>query len=120
MRLLVDENMPRSLVVDIARLGFAVEDVRDLGLRGRPDAEVFAAATASDAMIVTRDRGFADSRDWPDGFTAGVIFVNLPDDTTASEVNRRVTQLLSRRRPESLLGGVTFVELRRALSRAVR
>ena len=66
--------MPRSLTPQIRALGFPVQDVRDIGLRGRPDSEVMTAAIAADAIIITRDRGFADPRGWPESFTAGIIF----------------------------------------------
>jgi len=65
MRFVVDENMPRAAAGEIANLGLSVDDARDTGLRGRPDEEVFAAASKSDAFIVTRDRGFAGSPAWP-------------------------------------------------------
>ncbi|HXG06379.1 MAG TPA: DUF5615 family PIN-like protein [Nitrososphaera sp.] len=120
MNFLIDENMPRSLATQIAALGFVVQDVRDIGLRGHPDSEVFDAAIAADAIIITRDRGFAVEKNWPAAFTAGVIFVNLPDSFSATEINARIIALVSKRRPESLLGAVTVVELHRALSRILR
>ncbi|MGH9847066.1 MAG: DUF5615 family PIN-like protein [Blastocatellia bacterium] len=120
MNLLVDENMPRSLANELAALGFVVQDVREIGLRGHPDAEVFQAALISDAIIITRDRGFIRDKDWPSGFTAGVIFVNLPDDAPARLINSKITALLTQRLPESLLGAITFVEPQRALSHIVR
>ncbi len=120
MNFLVDENMPRTLAPKIAAMGFTVQDVRDIGLQGRPDNEVFEAAISSDAIIITRDRGFAIEKNWPDNFTSGVIFVNLPDDTAARVINAKITELLAQRLPVSLIGAVTFVELRRALSRTVR
>lgn len=120
MNFLVDENMPRTLAPKIAAMGFTVQDVRDIGLQGRPDNEVFEAAISFDAVIITRDRGFAIEQNWSDNFTAGVIFVNLPEDTLASVINAKITELLAQRLPVSLLGAVTFVELRRALSRTVR
>jgi hypothetical protein len=52
--------------------------------------------------------------------TAGVIFVNLPETTPATVINAKMMSLLSQRLPVSLLGAVTVVELRRALSRSVR
>jgi predicted nuclease of predicted toxin-antitoxin system len=112
--------MPRSLKSEIAALGFVVEDVRDVGLRGRRDNEILAAAVASDSIIITRDRGFTFEKRWPTGFSAGVIFVNLPDTTSAASINSKVTELLSKRIPVSLLGAVTYVEQHRALSRSVR
>ena len=120
MNFLVDENMPRTLAPQIASLGFSVQDVRDIGLRGRPDTEVMNAAIANDAIIITRDRGFVNHKNWAEGFTAGIIFINLPDDTTANTVSDRVLQLIAQRLPESLLGAVTMLESRRALSQIVR
>jgi predicted nuclease of predicted toxin-antitoxin system len=120
MNFLVDENMPRSLAPQIAALGFDVQDVRDIGLKGHPDTEVMETATITDAIIITRDRGFANPKSWDEGFTAGVIFINLPDDTPVNTVNARILELLSNRQPVSLLGLLTIVELRRALSRHIR
>ncbi|MBD2464478.1 DUF5615 family PIN-like protein [Oscillatoria sp. FACHB-1407] len=120
MNILVDENLPRSLAPQIAELGFTVQDVRDIGLRGQPDTEVMATATATDAIILTKDRGFTNVKTWDENFTAGVIFINLPDDSPASFVNAKIIELLTQRTATSLLGAVTTVELRRALSRQAR
>lgn len=73
--------MPRTLAPQIADLGFSVQDVRDIGLRARPDTEVMDAAITTDAIIITRDRGFANPKTWPTEFTAGMIFVDLPSNT---------------------------------------
>jgi Domain of unknown function (DUF5615) len=120
MNFLVDENMPRSLASQIASLGFTVQDVRDIGLRARPDNEVMEAAIASDAIIITRDRGFANPKTWPTEFTAGMIFVDLPSDTPTKIVNAKILELIAKRLPISLLGAVTTVEPYRALSQIVR
>ena len=77
MNFLVDENMPRPLAAEISALGFPAQDVRDIGLRARPDSEVMQIAIEMDAIIITRDRLFADPRSWRREFGAGVIFVNL-------------------------------------------
>jgi predicted nuclease of predicted toxin-antitoxin system len=117
---LVDENMPRTLAPQIADLGFNVQDVRDIGLRARPDSEVMDAAISTDAIIITRDRGFANPKTWPTEFTAGMIFVDLPSNTPANIVNARVLELIAKRLPVSLLGAITRVEPNRALSQIVR
>jgi predicted nuclease of predicted toxin-antitoxin system len=117
---LVDENMPRTLAPQIAELGFNVQDVRDIGLRARPDSEVMDAAIATAAIIITRDRGFANPKTWPTEFTAGMIFVDLPSNTPAKIVNARVLELIAKRLPVSLLGAITRVEPTRALSQVVR
>lgn len=120
MKFLVDENMPRSLLKEMATLNFDAQDVRDVGLLGHPDDEVFEFAAASDAIIITRDHGFTYQRNWPADFTAGVIFVNLPDDATTKQINSKIVALLTQRLPESLLGAITTIERQRSLSRTVR
>ena len=120
MRLLVDENMPRSLATELIALGFEVEDVRDLGLQGLPDTKVYEAASNRDAIIITSDRGFVIERTWPEDFTAGVIFINLPETSPAKVIIEKVISLLSKRLPVSLLGAVTIVEPQRALSKLIR
>ncbi|HLG17855.1 MAG TPA: alpha/beta fold hydrolase [Blastocatellia bacterium] len=120
IELLVDENLPRSLVAEIRRAGFEARDVRDVGLRGSPDDEIFKAAIASDSMIITRDRGFASEKRWPAAFTAGVIHVALPGQFSVGSINSRLVGLLTRRTPDSLAGSITTVESRRALTRVVR
>jgi predicted nuclease of predicted toxin-antitoxin system len=120
MNLLIDENMPRPLAGELLALGFSARDARDIGLLGHSDEEVFRVATAIVAIIITRDRGFTYEKNWPSDFTAGIIFVNLPDDTPASIVKAKVTNLFTQRLPESLLGAITFIELQRALSQIVR
>jgi predicted nuclease of predicted toxin-antitoxin system len=120
LNILIDENMPRSLAPQLSELGFNVQDVRDIGLRGQPDTEVMAIAVEQDAIIITKDRGFTNTKSWDENFTVGVIFINLPDDTSSRVVNARIVELLTQRLSESLLGAITSVELRRALSQTVR
>lgn len=120
MNFLVDENMPRTLAPQIVELGFNVQDVRDIDLRARPDSEVMDEAIATDAIIITRDRGFANPKTWPTEFTAGMIFVDLPSNTPAKIVNARVLELIAKRLPVSLLGAITRVEPTRALSQIIR
>jgi predicted nuclease of predicted toxin-antitoxin system len=112
--------MPRTLAPQIAELGFNVQDVRDIGLRARPDSEVMDAAITTDSIIITRDRGFASPKTWPTEFTAGMIFVDLPSNTPAKIVNARVLELITKRLPVSLLGAITRVEPNRALSQIIR
>ena len=38
---LIDEDLPRSLAAALRKDGLAADDVRDLGLRGQDDANVF-------------------------------------------------------------------------------
>jgi Domain of unknown function (DUF5615) len=117
---LVDENMPRSLAAAILALGFQADDVRDMGLRARPDTEVMQLAIELDAIIITRDRRFADPRGWPPEFTAGVIYVSLDSSVPATIITARILELIQNRQPKSLLGAYTTLDSRRSLSRPIR
>lgn len=44
LRLLVDEDLPRSLAPALRAAGHEAVDVRDEGLRGQPDAQIFQFA----------------------------------------------------------------------------
>jgi uncharacterized protein (DUF433 family) len=50
-RILVDESLPRAASPTLTAAGHDVEDVRDVGLRGRPDAGVTARARAERSRV---------------------------------------------------------------------
>jgi len=54
---LIDEDMPRSTVRVLREAGYAADDVRDVGLRGHSDAEVFAYAQDHTLAVITADLG---------------------------------------------------------------
>jgi predicted nuclease of predicted toxin-antitoxin system len=62
MNFIVDENLPRQVAVWLAGKGHAAWHVYDLGLLGREDAAIWAEASARQAIIVTRDADFLDTR----------------------------------------------------------
>ena len=78
MRILIDENLSRSLAVALRVAGHDVEDVRDVGLRGKPDPEVFALAVAGARVLVTGDVGFGDVVAYPPGSYPGIIVARVP------------------------------------------
>lgn len=78
MRVKLDENLPRSLKVRLARLGHDVDTAVDEGLRGKPDDDVWNAAQSTRRLLVTLDLGFADLRTYPPGSHFGVVVARLP------------------------------------------
>ena len=88
--LLVDEDLPRSTVVMLRQAGHTAEDVRDVGLRGHNDDDVFAYAQATQAILVTADKGFANVLSYPPGTHAGLIVVRVPNELPTQDVNREV------------------------------
>jgi predicted nuclease of predicted toxin-antitoxin system len=75
---LVDENLPRQLVQRLRADGYAVEHVTGVGLRGRPDADVYSFAQAQGATLITADGGFGNLLEYPPPH-AGIVIVRVPD-----------------------------------------
>jgi predicted nuclease of predicted toxin-antitoxin system len=90
---LVDENLPRSLAPRLRAAGFQARDVRDLGLRGLPDAEIFEFARTHELVLLTSDLGFGLMlRSKPD--SPGVILARLPNEWSTWAVNELLEKSL--------------------------
>ena len=61
-RFLVDEDLPRALAPALREAGLDARDVREEGLRGQPDANIFSFAVERGFVIVTADVEFGTSR----------------------------------------------------------
>jgi len=66
-RFLVDEDLPRSLAPWLNAAGLFAEDVRDRGLRGQPDDDVFRHAVAHGFAVVSGESGSGDGHERADG-----------------------------------------------------
>lgn len=85
-------------------------DVRDCGLRGKSDEEVFSHAVRHREVILTADRGFGDISRFPLGSHSGIIILRFPNEITSSEFR----DLLPRNMPvidiDRIAGQVVIVE----------
>jgi len=54
-KFLIDEDMPRSTTKLLKDKGFIVFDVRDCGLKGKSEEEIFRFAQQEKAVILTAD-----------------------------------------------------------------
>jgi predicted nuclease of predicted toxin-antitoxin system len=76
--ILVDEDMPRPTAGLLQSLGIDAIDLRDIGLKGATDAEVFEHAQKQRMIIISRDKEFSNILKYPLGTHHGIIWVNLP------------------------------------------
>ena len=107
---LVDEDLPRSLGPLLRQAGHVVEDVRDIGLRGRADSEVFEAARARGLALLTGDVGFSNILHFPLATHSGIVVVRLPNELPAQSVNHEVMAALSALGDEELRGNLVIIE----------
>lgn len=109
---LVDENLPRSLAPSLRSAGFDVADVRDHGLRGRPDNEVLGLSITRDWPLITADLGFGSRLRALPSFP-GVLFIRLPDEWPTWRVNEWIKKALMTLESRDLTRTVVTVEPKR-------
>jgi predicted nuclease of predicted toxin-antitoxin system len=112
-RFLVDEDMPRSTAPVLRQVGHEAEDVRDIGLGGHGDPDVFAAAQQRRACLITRDLGFSNALRFPVGTHAGIITMRVPSDVPPPRLNRELLGVLSDLGDEDLGGLLVIIEIGR-------
>jgi predicted nuclease of predicted toxin-antitoxin system len=106
---LVDENLPRSLAPRLRKVGLEVRDVRDEGLRGRPDPEILEFAVSHGLILITSDLGFGSLlRSFPS--CRGLVIARLPDDWPASAIDDAVERALVRLSEQDLSASLIVIE----------
>ena len=88
MKFLLDANMPRSSAELLRKLGHEVQDVREVLPGGAGDDAVATHARTHRLALITRDFDFADIRNYPPANYSGLVVLELPDDATATQVNK--------------------------------
>lgn len=78
MKIKLDENLPESLVAALAAINHDADNVRQEGLAGRDDPDVWAAAQAVGRFLITQDLDFSDTRKFQPGTHHGLLLVRLP------------------------------------------
>lgn len=93
-RFLADENLPRSLVPYLVAAGIVAEDVRDAGLRGKPDDEVFRYAVSRALALLTADVGFGNILRFPPGTHPGIVVTRFPNEMPTRILNQAILSAL--------------------------
>lgn len=110
---LIDEDLPRSTAGALRQAGHTATDVRDVGLRGRSDDEVFVYAQARGLTLLTADMGFANILRFPLGTHAGIVVLRVPNELSTAELNRLLVHALAGLSAADLRGVLVIVEVGR-------
>ena len=94
MKFVIDEDMPRSTGAVLKAAGHDALDVRDCGLRGRSDEEVFEFAQQAGAIVLTGDVGFGNLHKYPLGTHHWIFIAHFPNDVSTQELNRQLAEAL--------------------------
>lgn len=94
MKAVIDEDLHRSLINVLRALGFQVFDVRDHGLRGHSDKEVYIFTQEKQAVLFSADLGFSSILEFPVGSHHGIVILRFPNEMPTIEINQQVAKLL--------------------------
>ena len=109
-RFLVDEDLPRSLAAQLRASGITSEDVRDVGLRGKHDDEIFAYAVAHGLTLLTADVGFGNVLRFPLGTHAGIVVARFPNEVPTATLNQAILQAVQGLSDEDTTGNLVMIE----------
>lgn len=80
MRIKVDEDLPVQAIQMLRVSGHDAAGVREQGMSGWKDPELWQAVQQEDRFLVTADKGFGDIRRYPPGTHAGVLVLRPDQD----------------------------------------
>ena len=109
-RFLVDEDLPRSLARTLRQAGLDADDVRDVGLHGKSDDQVFEYATSRSRILLTADLGFANILRFPLGSHAGVIVVRFPNEVPTGRLNGEILKATRNLLDAEIRGNLIILE----------
>ena len=113
LKILVDEDMPRPTARLLQSHDINAIDLRDIGLKGSTDAEVFAYAQEHEMVLISRDREFGNILKYPLGTHAGIIWVNLPSTFMRHQILDAVERFILEVQRDKLRNNLTIVEVGR-------
>jgi predicted nuclease of predicted toxin-antitoxin system len=110
MRVLVDEDLPRSLAEALQSVGIEAHHVLDLGLRGASDDRIYARAIADDWVLLTADLGFGNTVRFPLMDRPGIIIARFPNEIATSTLNTTIAGALRELEDAEVRGALVLIE----------
>ena len=110
MQLLVDEDLPRSLVRELQQAGIVALHVLDLGRRGRSDDEILLLARSKDLALVTGDVGFGNLLRYPLNSHSGIVVARFPNELPTEITNPAIVRAILELTSEEVHGSLVIIE----------
>jgi predicted nuclease of predicted toxin-antitoxin system len=109
-RFLVDEDLPRSLARHLRAVGIPAEDVRDVGLRNKPDDDIFTYAVSHALVLLSGDGGFGNILRFPLGSHPGIVLARFPNEVPTAKLNDAILQAVRSLTDEEIAGNLIIIE----------
>ncbi len=110
MKILVDEDLPVAAAELLRSRGHEATHVRELGLGGSTDRELFDFAQNEHALILSADLDFANILQFPTGSHNGIIVLRFPDYFRRTEILDVLGRFLDSADIDSFVGALVIVE----------
>ena len=92
MKIKLDENLPRRVVIELSELGHDVHTAHDEGLIGHSDSDLWRAAQNEARFLITQDLDFSDLRQFAPGSHYGLMLLRLRSPSR-SNLSSRILEL---------------------------
>ncbi len=112
MKVKFDENLDARLVAPLRDNGHEVDTVRDQGLLGVADQELYDHCVQEQLVLVSLDKDFSSILRYPPGSSGGIVILRGPDNLFDT-MRRLVTTLVEALRKDTPVGKLWIVELGR-------
>lgn len=109
-RFVIDEDVSRSTGKVLKELGYEVKDIRDYGLRGAEDEDVYQFAKNNRAVVVTSDMDFGNTLRFPIGSHFGIVIIHFPNEVSTKEINRQFIESIKSLTEDDFKGNLVIVE----------
>jgi len=110
LKFVIDEDMPRSTARVLKANNFDALDVRDYGLRGKDDYEIFGFAQENKAILLTGDLGFGNLLHFPLGSHSGIVIAHFPNELSTSELNNQTLKAFKNLEENDFQGNLIILE----------
>jgi len=108
LRFLIDQNISSETTIFLRGLNIILEDVRDVGLKGKSDDEIYEYARKNNLIIITFDHEFAfnfiNKKD-----LIGVIILRIHPQILET-VNNTLKGFFEKIKEEHIKGNVIVIE----------
>ena len=109
-RIMLDEDVHRSLATLLTRYGHEVTRVQDEGRSGSRDEEIFDFAQAREAVLIAGDLGVADARLLSAVKHYGVVLLRMPNEMPTEVINSEIESLLPNLPLDDLTDKIVVIE----------
>lgn len=110
LKFVIDEDMPRSTAKFLNAIEQTALDIRDHGLRGAKDNDIFEFSQKETAILVTGDLGFGNILQFPPGSHHGILIAHFPNEMPPKEINEQIENALKTLSENDLSGNLVIIE----------